>query len=172
MHGWRTAQDGDRVGADVHLQDLRGASVMRHTFLFEPAVWTATGTFWREDGEPLVASSVTEVAHRPELWLLSGAMKVLGSPPVEFVNAYRIQPAERETGTMRWASEDPTLGKLSGTYTVIGDSILSLYHGGKGGYHGAESLAQIDAGTYRVSGVLLLGERCLSSWQMLLRRTH
>jgi len=26
---------------------------MEHTFLFEPAVWIASGTFWRGDGEPL-----------------------------------------------------------------------------------------------------------------------
>ena len=29
---------------------VRGA----HTFLFEPGVWTSTGTLWRADGEPIV----------------------------------------------------------------------------------------------------------------------
>jgi hypothetical protein len=143
---------------------------MRHTFLFEPAAWTGTGTFWRGDGEALPASSVTEVAHRPEIWLLSGSMTVHGSPPVEFVNAYRIEPAARESGTMHWTSEDATLGQLRGTFTVAGDCIMSVYRCGAFRYHGAEALWMIDAGSYHASGVLLLNGRCLSSWQMLLKR--
>ncbi|MGH8304966.1 MAG: hypothetical protein ACRETG_05090, partial [Steroidobacteraceae bacterium] len=65
---------------------------MTHTFLFVPAVWTASGTFWRADGEPLEALGRTEIAHRDNCWLLSGTLKVLGSPPVEFVHAYLIEP--------------------------------------------------------------------------------
>ena len=49
---------------------------MAHTFLFEPAVWIATGTFWRGDGEPLEAVGRTEIAHRDGCWLLSGTLKV------------------------------------------------------------------------------------------------
>ena len=64
---------------------------MKHSFLFEPAVWSGTGTLWRADGEPLEAHARTEIAHRPECWLLSGTLKVLGSPPTEFVQAYLIE---------------------------------------------------------------------------------
>jgi len=53
---------------------------MAHTFLFEPAVWTTSGTLWRADGEALEAIGRTEIAHRPQCWLLSGTLKVLGSP--------------------------------------------------------------------------------------------
>jgi len=144
--------------------------MMRHTFLFEPAVWTAKGTFWRGDGEALEASGTTEVAHRPECWLLSGSLKVLGSPPVEFLNAYRIRPPGREGGTMRWNSEDATLGKLHGTYSVIGDCIMSVFRFEDSGYHGAEHLGQIDQDSYHSAGVLLLEDRCLSSWQLRLVR--
>jgi hypothetical protein len=144
--------------------------MQRHTFLFEPAVWAASGTFWWGDGEALAASAVTEVAHQPSIWLLSGTLKVLCSPPVELVSAYRIEPAMRECGTMHWTSEDATLGKLAGTYTVIGDRILSVYRCDTTDYHGAESLEQLAADTYRSTGVLLLADRCLSSWQMLLSR--
>lgn len=145
---------------------------MRHTYLFEPAVWTACGTFWRGDGEALQASGRTEVAHRPEVWLLSGTLKVSSSPPVEFFNAYRIQPPDRESGTMRWTSEDPTLGKVHGTYTVIGDSIFSVYRCEASGYHGAEHLGRKDPDCYTSAGLLLLDDRCLSSWQLLMRRMH
>jgi hypothetical protein len=143
---------------------------VRHTFLFEPAVWLARGTFWRGDGESIPAEGVTQITHQPSLWLLSGNLKVLGSPPVEFVTAYRITPATRESGTMRWTSEEATFGKVAGTYTVVGDCMFCVYRCEISGYHGAEALAQLDADTYRSSGVLLLAERCLSSWQMLLSR--
>src|ERR1700760_194622 len=87
--------------------DLRGP--MTHTFLFEPGIWTASGTFWRGDGEPMEAQGRTEITHRPDCWLLSGTLKGFGSPPVEFVNAYRIEPPGRNPGAMKWTSEKATL---------------------------------------------------------------
>jgi hypothetical protein len=48
---------------------------MKHTFLFEPAVWSATGTLWRADGEPLEAQAHTEIAHRTDCWLLSASLR-------------------------------------------------------------------------------------------------
>ena len=79
---------------------------MTHTFLFEPGVWTASGTFWRGDGEPMEAQGRTEIAHRNDCWLLSSTLKVLGSPPVEFVNAYCIEPpGSRSHAGMKWTSE-------------------------------------------------------------------
>src|SRR5579862_484333 len=75
---------------------------MKHTFLFEPAVWSGTGTLWRADGQPLEAHARTEIAHRPECWLLSGKLKVLGSPPTEFVQAYLIEPPHAPGDTLKW----------------------------------------------------------------------
>jgi hypothetical protein len=143
---------------------------MMHTFLFEPGVWTSKGTFWRADGEPLETQGRTEIAHHPECWLLTGTMKVLGSPPVEFVKAYSISPPGRDGTCMKWTSEDATLGKLSGTYSVAGTSILCVYSCSASGYHGAEHLGQVDTNQYQAAGILLLNERRLSSWQMTLTR--
>src|SRR5262245_22699512 len=140
---------------------------MTHTYLFEPAVWTGLGTFWRGDGAPLEARGRTEIAHRPDCWLLSGTLKVLGSPPVEFVNAYWIERPTREGASLKWTSENATLGKLHGTYSVVGSSIFSIYRCEASGYHGAEYLGQIDPCSYQASGVLLLEDRPLSSWQMV-----
>lgn len=146
---------------------------MTHTYLFEPGVWTASGTFWRGgDGEPMEAHGRTEIAHAAECWLLSGTLKVLGSPPVEFVNAYRIDPPGGRSPTgMKWTSENATLGKLHGTFSVIGSSIFCVYTCHASGYHGAEHLEQLDSNSYRSTGILLLEDRALSSWQLLLRRT-
>lgn len=143
---------------------------MMHTFLFDPGVWTSRGTFWRADGEPLEAQGRTEIAHHTDCWLLCGTLRVLGSPPVEFVNAYSISLPGRDGTCMKWTSENATLGKLSGTFTVVGTSILSVYTCSASGYHGSEHLGQVDASHYQSAGILLLNGRRLSSWQMTLSR--
>lgn len=143
---------------------------MMHTFLFDPGVWTSRGTFWRADGEPLEAQGRTEIAHHADCWLLCGTMRVLGSPPVEFVSAYSISPPGRDGTCMKWTSENATLGKLSGTFSVVGTSILSVYTCGASGYHGCEHLGQVDANHYQAAGILLLNGRRLSSWQLTLAR--
>ena len=145
---------------------------MMHTYLFEPGVWTSKGTFWREDGEPLEAQGRTEIAHHPSLWLLAGSLKVFGAPPVEFVNAYSISPPGRDAACMKWTAENATLGKLSGTFSVVGTSILSVYICTASGYHGAEHLGQVDVNHYNATGILLLNDRRLYSWQVVLSRTR
>ena len=142
---------------------------MMHTYLFEPGVWTSKGSVWRADGEQLEAEGRTEIAHHAQGWLLAGSLKVLGAPPVEFVSAYSITPPGRD-GSMKWNSDNATLGKLSGTYTVVGTSILSVYTCSASGYHGAEHIGQLDANHYNSAGILLLNERRLYSWQLTLRR--
>jgi hypothetical protein len=127
--------------------------------------------FWCGDGQPLPAECRTEVAHRTECWLLSGTLKVLGSPPVEFVNAYWIEPPGRDGVTLKWNSESATLGKLHGTFSVVGSAILSIYRCESTGYQGAEHYRRIDDDSYESTGVLLLEDRRLSSWQLLLKRT-
>lgn len=148
---------------------------MKHTFLFEPGVWTAEGTFWRADGEALAALGRTDITHHSECWLLSGTMKVLGSPTIEFVNAYSIatgNPGVLGSQTLKWDAENPSIGKLSGTFSVVGSCIFSVYGGGASGYHGAEHLEQLDATHYRSSGLLLLEDRLLTSWQLALTRSQ
>jgi hypothetical protein len=145
---------------------------MMHTYLFEPGVWTSKGTFWREDGEPLEAQGRTEIAHHPTLWLLAGSLKVFGSPPVEFVNAYSISPPGRDGTCMKWTAENATLGKLSGTFSVVGTSILGVYTCTASGYHGSEHLGQLDVNRYNATGILLLNDRRLYSWQVMMSRTR
>ena len=143
---------------------------MTHTFLFEPAVWIATGTFWRGDGEPLEAIGRTEIAHRDQCWLLSGKLKVLGAPPVEFVHAYLIEPPPGGGSAMKWTFETETFGKLAGMYAVVGSSIFSVFSCDASGYRGSEHLGQIDADHYATVGVLLQNEKIIYSWSMRLVR--
>jgi hypothetical protein len=139
---------------------------MKHTFLFEPAVWTGTGTLWRADGEPLAAQARTEIAHRPECWLLSGKLKVLGSPPTEFVQAYLIEPPRAYGESLRWSFESALFGKIQGRFAVIGSSILAVYGCEASGYYGSEHLGQLSATRYRAAGMLLLKDKLMYSWEM------
>jgi hypothetical protein len=144
---------------------------MSHTFLFEPAVWTGAGTLWRADGAPLKTQARTEIAHRSDCWLLSGTLKVLGSPPTEFVHAYLIRPPAPGDASIKWTFENAMFGTLQGCFAVIGDSILSVYGCETSGYHGSEHLGRIDAEHYRSAGMLLLKGRMLYSWEQMLERT-
>lgn len=143
---------------------------MAHTFLFEPAVWTSTGTLWRADGQPLEALGRTEIAHCPGCWLLSGTVKVLGSPPTEFVHAYEIERPTVNDTTLRWSFESAMFGTLVGRFAVIGPSIVSVYGCERSGYHGAEHLGQIDDRHYRSAGMLLLKDKAVYTWEMKLER--
>ena len=104
------------------------------------------------------------------MWLLAGSLKVFGSPPVEFVTAYSISPPGRDGTSMKWTSENATLGKLTGTFSVVGTSILCVYTCTASGYHGAEHMGQVDSNRYNAAGILLLNERRLFSWQVTLTR--
>lgn len=143
---------------------------MNHTYLLEPGIWTGRGTFWREDGEALLAESQTEVAHQNDCWLITGSLKVFGSPPVEFRNAYSIELPTKTGRCLKWTSENATLGKVRGTFSVLEHCIMSVYSCETAGYHGAEHYGRIDAEQYQASGVLLLEARRLSSWEILLTR--
>lgn len=143
---------------------------MKHTFLFEPGVWSATGTFWSAEGREIEAEGRTEISHSKECWMLAGRMRVLASPPVEFLSVYCIEPPQRDLRTYRWTSENSTLGKLHGVFTITGSSILSLYRSEQGAYQGTEHLTRLDDDHYEACGLLLMEDRRLSSWHLALRR--
>jgi hypothetical protein len=144
---------------------------MSHTFLFEPAVWTSAGTFWRADGEPLQLTGRTEIVHSPDSWVLSGTLKAHGSPPAEFKQAYLIVPPGNGDASLTWSFESAMFGKMTGRFAAVGGSILSIYACDASGYHGAEHLGQIDPNTYRSAGMLQLKDRVMYSWEMLLKRS-
>jgi hypothetical protein len=143
---------------------------LKHTFLFEPAEWSVVGTFWAGDRRPVGAQGRIEISHREACWLLAGSMKVLSCPPVEFVSAYSIELPGRDATTLKWTAENAMLGKLQGVFSVVGASILSIFHSTDGTYQGTEHLALIDENSYRACAMLLFNDRKLSSWQVELSR--
>jgi hypothetical protein len=143
---------------------------LKHTFLFEPAAWSVSGTFWAGDRQPTDAQGRIEICHRESCWLLAGSMKVMSAPPVEFVSAYSIELPGRDATTLRWTAENAMLGKLHGVFSVVGGSILSVFHSDDGAYRGTEHLALIDPDNYRACAMLVFNHRKLSSWQVHLMR--
>lgn len=144
---------------------------MTHTFLFEPGIWTGEGTFWTEDRQASPAEGHTEITHREDCWLLAGTLKVLCSPHVEFVNHYSIKPPVHGAISTTWTSQNSAIGKLQGSFSVVGPSIVSLYRcDGGPGYYGTEHLMQLEPYRYQACGVLFLEGRRLSSWQVSLER--
>lgn len=142
-----------------------------HTFLFQPGLWSGVGTFWTEDGKATPAEGRTEIVHRDDCWLLAGTLKVLSSPPVEFVNHYSIKAPAPDAISTTWTSENSAIGKLKGSFSIVGPSIVSLYHcDGGPGYYGTEHLIQLDPSHYEACGVLFLEGRRLSSWRVALTR--
>lgn len=146
-------------------------TAMKHTFLFEPGRWAGAGTFWTEDGRPTPAEGRTEITHREDCWLLAGTLRVFSSPHVEFVNHYFIKPVVGDAISTTWSSENSAIGKLKGSFSIVGPSIVSLYRcDGGPGYYGTEHLLQMDPNRYEACGVLFLDGRRLSSWRVLLTR--
>jgi len=143
---------------------------MHHTFLYEPGVWMLSGMFWSAETQGIAVEGRTEISHGKECWMLAGRMRVLASPAVEFLNVYTIEVPGSDALSSRWSSENSTLGKLHGVFTVVGATILSLYRSEQGGYQGTEHLRQIAPDQYEAYGVLLMEERRLSSWHVTLTR--
>lgn len=143
---------------------------MTHTFLFQPGRWSGAGTFWTEDGKATNAEVHIEVTHRADVWLLAGSLRVLCSPPVEFVNNYSIQIPAPDALCTKWSSESSAIGRQKGTFSIVGPSIVSLYRCEGAGYYGTEHLMQLGPDRYEVCAVLFLEERRLSSWRVALTR--
>jgi hypothetical protein len=143
---------------------------MHHTFLYEPGLWTMSGMFWSADGAGMAVEGSTEISHGQHCWMLAGRMRVLASPPAEFVNIYTIEIPGRDALASKWRSENSSLGKLHGVFTLVGSSILSLYRSEQGGYMGTEHLHQMTPDQYVADGVILMDDRRLSSWRVTLTR--
>lgn len=142
-----------------------------HTFLFREGRWLAEGSFRTADGSRVRAHGETTVRHRTEAWINEGRL-VLESPggPGMIENFYRIQPFTEEEGFTTWTSQNPALGRLEGSFSVAGDTILSRYVSQDGGARGVEALRRLGPNLYEARGTLDVDGELASAWAMTLRR--
>ncbi|MEW6183571.1 MAG: hypothetical protein AB1500_10425 [Bacillota bacterium] len=143
---------------------------MKHTFLFQEAVWTAKGIYIDENGNTVPVEGRTEITHAADLWINDGYLRLSGAGAVEFRNRYEIVPPSGDRDFTSWKSFNPALGTLTGNFTFVDDPIISSCVSEDGGYTSVEYLLKVSDAAYRGRGVLYKGKHKLSSWAVELSR--
>ena len=141
-----------------------------HTYLFKAGLWHAEGKYIDEGGRMHPVEGESRITHRNALWYNENEMKISGSQDIAFSNYYEIVPFHDGRDVTFWTSENDALGKLSGQFVLVGDTILSLYRSENAQYSGAEYLLRVSEINYRTWGTLFSGRDKLSSWTMRLKR--
>ncbi|HDP25904.1 MAG TPA: hypothetical protein ENN34_10750 [Deltaproteobacteria bacterium] len=144
---------------------------MTHTFLLEEGTWSARGFLVDNDGVRNPVEGQVTTTHAEDQWMHEGYMRVLAFPPVELSSIYEIVPFHEGSDITQWKSVNPVLGELSGTFTLVDDSILSVYHSPDGTYVGTEYLRKVSPDVYQNRGVLTSSANRVSSWCVELIRT-
>ncbi len=145
---------------------------MKHTFLLEEGIWSATGLYSDEKGSQIEVKAETICKHFKDKWVNEGIMKleVEEGSVVEIRNDYKIEPFTPNREYTSWTSVNPSLGELKGLFIIVEDMILSKYNSNDGGYQGMESLYMQDINTYINRGALFKDYVKVSSWAVTLKR--
>jgi hypothetical protein len=141
-----------------------------HSFLLRPGRWIADGTFFDGAGHESKAGGYAEIKHERLKWTNSGKMTVQGDSPMSFENTYEIRPFDSGSDTTHWSSLNPGVGRLLGTFTVIGDAIVSLFESEDRKFRGQETFIRLSDQAYRAIGTFFDGDRKVSSWSVTLRQ--
>ena len=143
---------------------------MQHTYPFQPGSWRATGTFFDSSGSPHALFGETEIRHREDRWIIHGRMELGSAESAGFVNLYDVVPFEPNGDHTTWTSSHPALGRLAGTFCVVGDSLLSQWQSSSERFRGSEVSRRVDAWTYHVRGAMFERDRRTASWELHLAR--
>lgn len=152
------------------LQSDDNREMIYHTFLFDENIWMARGVYIDGQGKYHSVAGQSVITHATDQWINDSAMHLEGNPAVEFRNRYEIEPMERNQEMTTWRSENPALGRMSGRFIIVDDSILSVFASADGVFQGTEYLRLIDDDLYWNRGSLLQGDKKASSWALELRR--
>ncbi len=139
-----------------------------HSYLLPGRPWKASGSYYDENGRAFELIGQSQATQTGGEWVLNASMEVLFETPVRFSNRYSIHLTDAEH-TLSWTSFNPALGQLSGTFSIIGNSIISIYSSENGTYSGSETLMQIDPTTYHNVGVAFHNGVRMSAWTALLK---
>jgi hypothetical protein len=162
-------EDTRSASADDRLEKI--APSRHHTYPFEPAVWEADGRFIDASGQVSPARGQVRIRHKGAVWVSTGVMRVLREPALEFTSTCTLEPMAPGADTSAWSSENPVLGKCTGTFVLIADTIVSLYRSLDGIHTGTEVLLKVDDDHYVNRGVLLRDGDKVSAWAMDLKRS-
>lgn len=143
---------------------------MEHTYLFSKGVWNASGVMVDAKGGQSTISGSSTVEHGDHFWGIAGNMELRGEREFAFTTSYVITPFPAGTSQTGWQSENSRLGRFSGSFIVVNDSILSTGESECGSYVVSEWLLQVDCDRYVNRGVLLHDGLRISSWAVELEQ--
>ena len=146
---------------------------IRHTFLFEEGIWAVSGEYTGQNGAAVPVEGSARITHEAMVWRNRGVMTLIQpSGDIEIKNDYEIAPFEDGSDFTAWRAENPALGKLSGLFVVVDDSIISTISSEDGKVSGIEYLRKVSENHYMSRGFIFRGEEKLASWAAeLVRRT-
>ena len=117
----------------------------RHTWLFEPGIWTATGRFWEKGKLEREGHGSSIVRHMTTMWEIEGTMEILAEPPARFQNVYGIPV--------------PHAGTRIGALGVATAEFV-----------GSEHMTYLAPDRYQARGLFLASGAIVSAWSMALVR--
>lgn len=146
---------------------------IKHTFLFEEGIWAVSGEYTGQNGIVVPVEGSARITHADRMWRNQGIMKLVQpGGNIEIRNDYEIAPFEEGRDYTAWRAENPSLGKLTGLFVVVDDSIISTISSEDGKVSGIEYLRQVSENHYKSRGFIFRGDEKLSSWAAeLVRRT-
>lgn len=147
------------------------ADASHHVFLLEEGRWKAEGTYWQVSGGARPMRGTARIVHAEDVWVNESETVVGdGESPVRFQNRYEVRPLKPGESYTTWTSENPAIGRLHGTFSFVGDVILSAYESEDGRAVGHECLWAADDGSYEDRGVLFVDGELESRWSVRLER--
>lgn len=145
---------------------------MKHTFLFEPGAWRATGKFTDESDQDYDIEGRSEITHADGLWLNKSWMRLRTEPPFSIENTYEIVPFKEGAMMTTWVSHNPAFGELRGTFELEDNNITSRYASEDQKVRGFETVSWLDDDTYKGRGEVYMEGKLISSWSVNLERVH
>ena len=98
----------------------------------------------------------------------------------ELVSGFSLSDADSELETLaaghsvqaqtEWKSVNRSVGRLTGRYALVKESILSIARSESGYHKSFEYLRKVNKNVYHSRGALFIGDNMVSSWAMVLRR--
>lgn len=144
----------------------------RHTYLREPGIWKAEGTFQTRSGSQIPLSGHTTIKHDGTSWIHSDALQLLRPVPVSISTTSIMSPFTEGEQNVRWTSINKSLGRLAGQYTFEENAIVSSASSESGYHKSYERLERINDHEYMNSGSLFVGGERISSWEISLTRAQ
>jgi len=139
-------------------------------FLFEENIWIAKGVYIDDQGQYHAVEGEARITHTDGLWINDSCMTLQGDNAVEYKTRYEIVPMKRGQERTSWTSDNPALGKMTGKFIIVDDSILSIFFSKDGAFQGTDYFRLIDDDLYSNRGCLLRGDKKISSWAVELRK--